>query len=63
MTVDGIIDGCRRGNCEKGLKPVSKRQMSGLTRDGTGRPNLSREAKFSGANGTRKKSLSLSRPP
>ena len=31
--------------------------MSGLTRDGTGRPNLTREINLSGANGDRKKSV------
>ena len=33
---------------------VLVRKMSGLTRDGTGRPNLSRETNFSGANGDKR---------
>ena len=45
----------RRGTREKGLDSAWFWRMSGLARDGTGRPNLSSETKFSGANGDREK--------
>ena len=72
MAVDGI-DGHRRGNREEGKEFLSKHhttphhidqsdsaevwRMCGLTPNGTGQSNLSRETKilrFSGANGDRK---------
>ena len=37
------------------LQPEYGDEMSRLTRDGTGRPNLSRVTKFSGTNGDREK--------